>query len=102
MDEQKNQNSETPKGVGVETEVIKLLREFFTNKTSLRKIKRDRIEYRSKNNCTNFIAEEGDCIMRQAEEYCEVCKKRNELHQEILRLNYRNNGILTSLRAKVL
>lgn len=86
------------KDISIESEIIKLLREYFENRKQIKKAKKQRIEFRETNEC-----EDGECLYdgTLVENYCNVCKQRHEYHKQILKLNYRNNGILNSLRTKV-
>ena len=82
----------------IDCQVIQLLREYFANKRQLKELKKQRIEYRKTNGC-----EGEDCIAdgTKEEDFCDVCKQRHEYHKQILKLNYRNNGIMNIVRAKV-
>lgn len=84
--------------VKLDAPVIQLLQEYFANRKEIKNIKRQRIEYMETHKC-----EGEDCIRDGTlkDDYCDICKQRNEFHKNILKLVHRNNGIMNKVRAKV-
>lgn len=82
-----------------------LMRQFFANKDARKKIKAQRIEYLTVNKCANKGKIKGvygmaDCITEKLsnEDCCATCKTRNIFFQTMKSLQYKNIGILKTVR----